>query len=100
HCLFAGIATDEPAGDEAATLTNEASFSGWGIRTVAAQEARYNPMSYHNGSSWPHDNALIGARLARSGLKNEAAKVVTALFDASLFFEVHRLPAIFCGFAR
>ena len=100
HCLFAGIATDERARCVAATLTNEASFSGWGIRTVAAQEARYNPMSYHNGSVWPHDNALIGAGLARSGLKNEAAKVVTALFDASLFFELHRLPELFCGFAR
>src|SRR5881397_656443 len=100
HCLFAGIASAERARRVAATLTDETSFSGWGIRTVAAQEVRYNPMSYHNGSVWPHDNALIGAGLARSGLKNEAAKVVTALFDASLFFELHRLPELFCGFAR
>jgi glycogen debranching enzyme len=57
-------------------------------------------MSYHNGSVWPHDNALIGAGFTRFGLKNEAAKVVTALFDASLFFELHRLPELFCGFAR
>ena len=100
HCLFAGIASDERARCVAATLTDEASFSGWGIRTVAAQEVRYNPMSYHNGSVWPHDNALIGAGFTRFGLKDEAAKVVTALFDASLFFELHRLPELFCGFAR
>jgi len=100
HCLFAGIASDERARRVAATLTDKASFSGWGIRTVAAQEARYNPMSYHNGSVWPHDNALIGAGFARFGLKNEAAKVLTALFDASLFFDLHRLPELFCGFAR
>ena len=100
HCLFAGIASDERARRIAATLTDKASFSEWGIRTVAAQEARYNPMSYHNGSVWPHDNALIGAGFARFGLKNEAAKVLTALFDASLFFDLHRLPELFCGFAR
>ncbi len=100
HCLFTGIASDERARCVAATLTEEASFSGWGIRTVAAQEARYNPMSYHNGSVWPHDNALIGAGFTRFGLKDEAVNVLRALFDASLFFELHRLPELFCGFAR
>ena len=100
HCLFTGIASDERARCVAATLTEEASFSGWGIRTVAAQEARYNPTSYHNGSVWPHDNALIGAGFTRFGLKDEAVKVLRALFDASLFFELHRLPELFCGFAR
>ena len=57
HCLFAGIATDEHARRVAITLMEETSFSGWGIRTVGSSEARYNPMSYHNGSIWPHDNA-------------------------------------------
>jgi glycogen debranching enzyme len=100
HCLFAGIASEERAGGVAAALTEEPSFSGWGVRTVAADEARYNPMSYHNGSIWPHDNALIAAGFARYGLKREAAKILAGLFDASLFFDLHRLPELFCGFPR
>ena len=75
-------------------------FSGWGIRTLAAGVARYNPMSYHNGSIWPHDNALIAAGCARYELKREAAKILAGLFDASLFFDLHRLPELFCGFPR
>jgi glycogen debranching enzyme len=100
HCLFAGIASEERAGGVAAALTEGPSFSGWGVRTVAADEARYNPMSYHNGSIWPHDNALIAAGFARYGLKREAAKILAGLFDASLFFDLHRLPELFCGFPR
>lgn len=100
HCLFAGIASLERARRVAATLTNGNSFSGWGIRTVAAATARYNPMSYHNGSVWPHDNSLIAAGFARYGLKKEAAKILTGLLDASLFFDLHRLPELFCGFPR
>lgn len=100
HCLFAGIASEEHARRVAETLTAEASFSGWGIRTVAAGEARYNPMSYHNGSIWPHDNALIAAGFARYGLRDAAARILMGLFDASLFFDLHRLPELFCGFPR
>jgi len=100
HCLFAGIATQEHARRVATTLTDETSFSGWGIRTVASSEARYNPMSYHNGSVWPHDNTLIAAGFARYGLKESAAMVLAGLLDASLFFDLHRLPELFCGFPR
>jgi glycogen debranching enzyme len=100
HCLFAGIATESHAEGVAATLTAGASFSGWGVRTVAAGEPRYNPMSYHNGSIWPHDNALIAAGFARYGLKEQAARILTGLMDASLFFDLHRLPELFCGFPR
>ena len=100
HCLLTGIASEERAGRVAAILTAEPFFSGWGVRTVAAGEPRYNPMSYHNGSIWPHDNALIAAGCARYGLKREAAKILTGLFDASLFFDLHRLPELFCGFPR
>jgi glycogen debranching enzyme len=100
HCLFAGIASVERARRVATTLTDEKSFSGWGIRTVAAGEARYNPMSYHNGSVWPHDNSLIAAGFARYDLKNSAATVLAGLLDASLFFDLHRLPELFCGFPR
>ena len=100
HCLFAGIATQEHARRVAATLTDETSFSGWGIRTVATSETRYNPMSYHNGSVWPHDNSLIAAGFARYDLKESAATVLAGLLDATLFFDLHRLPELFCGFPR
>ena len=100
HCLFSGIATEEHAQRVATTLTDETSFSGWGIRTVASSEARYNPMSYHNGSVWPHDNSLIAAGFARYGLKGSAAMVLAGLMDASIFFDLHRLPELFCGFPR
>jgi glycogen debranching enzyme len=100
HCLFSGIATDEHARRAAATLAAESSFSGWGIRTVATSEANYNPMSYHNGSIWPHDNAIIAAGFARYSLKELAATVLGGLLDATLFFDLHRLPELFCGFPR
>jgi glycogen debranching enzyme len=100
HCLYSGIAGDEHARRVAATLLGPESFSGWGIRTTALTAARYNPMSYHNGSVWPHDNALIAAGFARYGMKASAAQVLTGLFDASLFFDLHRLPELFCGFPR
>jgi glycogen debranching enzyme len=100
QCLFTGIASRERASRVATELLDAASFSGWGVRTLAATEARYNPMSYHNGSVWPHDNSLIAAGFARYGLKSEALRLMTGLFDASLFFDLHRLPELFCGFAR
>jgi glycogen debranching enzyme len=100
HALFAGIAHPDRAKRVAATLLSEGSFSGWGIRTLAAGEARYNPMSYHNGSIWPHDNALIALGLSRYGLKTEAARVFKSLFDAASYQELRRLPELFCGFMR
>jgi glycogen debranching enzyme len=100
HCLLTGIASADRARRAAQTLLEGSSFSGWGIRTVAEGQARYNPMSYHNGSVWPHDNALIAAGLARYGLKREVLQVLTALYDASRFVDLHRLPELFCGFAR
>ncbi|HJU22537.1 MAG TPA: amylo-alpha-1,6-glucosidase [Casimicrobiaceae bacterium] len=100
HCLFTGIASDERARAVAQTLLDRASFSGWGIRTVANTEARYNPMSYHNGSVWPHDNAIVAAGFARYGLRSEAVRVMSALFDATRWFDLHRPPELFCGFPR
>jgi glycogen debranching enzyme len=100
HALFAEIACPERAVRTAATLLDDDSFSGWGIRTIPASEVRYNPMSYHNGSVWPHDNALIGAGLARYELKAEALTILRGLFDSTLFLEIQRLPELFCGFAR
>lgn len=100
HCLFTGIADPDRATTVAETLLSEAMFSGWGVRTLAVGEARYNPMSYHNGSVWPHDNAIIAAGLARYGFKEAALRVTAGLFDASTFIDHHRLPELFCGFPR
>lgn len=100
HALFSGIASQEHAEQVARTLLSEESFSGWGIRTIATSEARYNPMSYHNGSIWPHDNALIADGLARYNRQDMAADVLTGLFDASIVVDQHRLPELFCGFPQ
>jgi glycogen debranching enzyme len=75
-------------------------FSGWGIRTIGATESRYNPMSYHDGSIWPHDNSIIGEGFARYGLNREAARLLDAFFDSAAFVDLHRLPELFCGFVR
>ncbi|HDH11237.1 MAG TPA: amylo-alpha-1,6-glucosidase [Nitrospirae bacterium] len=98
--LFTGIAEPDKALKVAETLTSEAVFSGWGIRTVSEHEALYNPMSYHNGSVWPHDNALIAYGFSSCGLKEHFLKVFSGIFDASLFMEFQRLPELFCGFQR
>ena len=100
HALLTGIALPERATRLAETLLSDASYSGWGIRTIAAGEARYNPMSYHNGSIWPHDNSLIGLGLARYGFQADAVRILTGLFDASRQFDLARMPELFCGFSR
>ncbi|MGK9168706.1 amylo-alpha-1,6-glucosidase [Inquilinus limosus] len=100
HALLTGIAYPERAAAVARTLMSAPSFCGWGVRTLAASEARYNPMSYHNGSVWPHDNALIAAGLARYGFRAEAARIFEGLFAASTYIDLRRLPELFCGFPR
>jgi glycogen debranching enzyme len=98
--LFSGIARPDRASLVADGLINPRFFSGWGIRTVARGEARYNPMSYHNGSIWPHDNALIALGLARYGLKRPVAQITRGLFEAATYMDLRRLPELFCGFQR
>ena len=98
--LFSGMVREDRARLVAADLMRPHFFAGWGIRTVASGEARYNPMSYHNGSIWPHDNALIALGLARYGLKHSVAHLFKALFDASTYMDLRRLPELFCGFRR
>ena len=98
--LFTGIAAPDRATRIASGLLQPHFFSGWGIRTVAAGEARYNPMSYHNGSIWPHDNALIALGLARYGEKQAIANLFTGLFMAGTYMDLRRLPELFCGFRR
>ena len=75
-------------------------FSGWGIRTVAESEARYNPMSYHNGSVWPHDNALIAFGFAHYGLSDQVVRLFRGMFSAASYMDLRRLPELFCGFRR
>ncbi|HLK17853.1 MAG TPA: glycogen debranching N-terminal domain-containing protein [Bryobacteraceae bacterium] len=100
HCLFSGIARQEHAGAVAEQLISERFFTGWGIRTVAAHEARYNPLSYHNGSVWPHDNALVAAGFAHYRLTHLAAKLLNSFFEASTMLDLNRLPELFCGFPK
>ncbi len=100
HALFTGIAYPERATSVAATLMSSDSFSGWGVRTLACTEERYNPASYHNGSVWPHDNSIIAAGFARYGLRREASRVFEGMFAASAYIDLHRLPELFCGFTR
>ena len=100
HVLWTGIAKPGRAERIAAEVVSPKFLSGWGVRTVAVGEPRYNPMSYHNGSVWPHDNALIAWGLARTGQVEAADRVFEALFAASAYFDSRRLPELFCGFRR
>jgi len=100
HCLYTGIASPERARRVAETLLSAESFSGWGVRTVASSEMRYNPLSYHNGSIWPHENSLIACGLAKYGFKKLAGRILLALLDLSSTVELHRLPELFCGLDR
>jgi glycogen debranching enzyme len=100
HCLMTGIASRSRGALAGQAFLQKESFSGWGIRTIASGEVRYNPMSYHNGSVWPHDNAMIAAGLVRYGLKAAALEVMAGLFEASRFLDLHRMPELFCGFER
>ena len=100
HCLFCDIVDEEHARQLVLRLTSTDMASGWGIRTVSSRSSKYNPMSYHNGSIWPHDNSLIVAGMRRYGYHWEAEEITTQLFQASLFFPNGRLPELFCGFSR
>jgi glycogen debranching enzyme len=98
--LMTGIVAPERARRVANGLMDAGLFTGWGIRTLAVGEARYNPMSYHNGSVWPHDNALIALGMARMGLRAETTRLFEAVYASSSAMELHRLPELFCGFPR
>lgn len=100
HALYTGIARRERAASVVRTLMDINGFCGWGVRTVADREARFNPMSYHNGSVWPHDNALVAAGMARYGFRAAAARIFEGMFAASTYIDLRRLPELFCGFAR
>jgi len=99
HCLWAGIVEEDLAARVAERLLSPEMFTGYGVRTLASTMGAYNPMSYHNGSIWPHDNALIAAGLMRYGFTAEAERVAHGLLDAAEAFG-WRLPELFCGFDR
>lgn len=99
HLLFAGLPDAERAAQVAAHLLTPAFHTGWGLRTLASDEVRYNPMSYHNGSVWPHDTALCAAGLARYGDRAAAVRLLRGMFEAAVHFDL-RLPELFCGFPR
>jgi glycogen debranching enzyme len=99
HCLWTGIAAEERAASVTRHLMSDAMFTGWGVRTLAATAGRYNPISYHNGSVWPHDNALLVAGLMRYGRIDEAHRVADGIIAASTV-TFGRLPELFCGFPR
>ena len=100
HCLYTGIIKAPHARQAADALMSESSFSGWGVRTIPAGQIRYNPMSYHDGSVWPHDNAIVAAGLARYGMQEHAIQILAGMFDASIHVDLARLPELFCGFPR
>jgi len=100
HLLWSGVPTDEQARRMAEVLLGPEMNAGWGIRTLSSAHRAFNPMSYHNGSIWPHDNALIIMGLARYRLAEEALPVIRGLHDAAVHDEFQRLPELFCGTAR
>ncbi|HYD81883.1 MAG TPA: amylo-alpha-1,6-glucosidase [Paucimonas sp.] len=100
HALWSRIAEPTLAARVAKRLLCDDFFCGWGIRTIGCREARYNPMAYHNGSVWPHDNAIIAGGMARYGFTGMAMKIFTGLMEASLFMDQHRMPELFCGFEQ
>ncbi len=100
HCLFTGI-IDAPSAQSVMThLMSDAMFTGWGVRTLASTEVRYNPMAYHNGSIWPHDNAILAAGMGRYGRRDLAVQLFEAVLHASASMDLHRLPELFCGFRK
>ncbi|QQQ64406.1 amylo-alpha-1,6-glucosidase [Paenarthrobacter ureafaciens] len=99
HCLWLGIVDDDKAPQVAERLMSPEMFSGWGVRTLASDMGAYNPASYHNGSVWPHDNAIIAAGLLRYGFVTQAQRISTALLEAAEYSD-GRLPELFCGFSR
>jgi glycogen debranching enzyme len=97
--LWSGIVDEDKAESVVRHLMSDVLFSGWGVRTMAEGEGAYNPIEYHNGTVWPHDNSFIAAGLARYGFREEAARIAFAILEASTYFR-YRLPEVFAGYRR
>src|SRR5690606_23931098 len=100
HLLWCGVPEEEQARRMADVFLSKEMFSGWGIRTLSEAHRVFNPMSYHNGSIWPHDNAIVVMGLRNYNLVERALPVVRGLYDASIYGEFQRLPELFCGMTR
>jgi glycogen debranching enzyme len=100
HALFCEIANQWRAESSASVLMREQLFSGWGVRTVASPEMRYNPMSYHNGSVWPHDSAIVAMGFSRYGMRHLSCEILQGLYEASVHMPLQRMPELFCGFHK
>jgi glycogen debranching enzyme len=100
HCLATGLLDGGQAAALSARLLADDMFSGWGFRTLGSSERRYNPMSYHNGSVWPHDNGVAAMGLARAGNSTGVLRTLDGLFDAAVQLRTGSLPELFCGFKR
>jgi glycogen debranching enzyme len=100
HCLATGLLEPDQASALSERLFGDDMFSGWGVRTLGTHERRYNPMSYHNGSVWPHDNAIAAMGLARYENRRGALQILEGLFDSAVHLETASLPELFCGFPR
>jgi glycogen debranching enzyme len=99
HLLWSGILDTDRAADAVRRLMDEDMWSGWGIRTMSTKDLGYNPIEYHNGTVWPHDNALIAEGMRRYGFHEEAREVIVAMLDAAGYFD-HLLPEVFAGYSR
>jgi glycogen debranching enzyme len=100
QALWTGIAGEAHAKRTIDRLMAPDMFSGWGVRTLSATERAFNPIGYHLGTVWPHDNAIVGAGFRRYGADQEALRIFQGLFDAAFHFHLHQLPEVFCGFGR
>ena len=100
HTLFCGIASRRHAESVGSGLLREQLFSGWGVRTVSSSEKRYNPMSYHDGSVWPHDNAIVAMGLSKYRMQHYASQIFQGFYEVSRHMELQRLPELFCGFHK
>jgi glycogen debranching enzyme len=100
HLLWSRVPTPDEARRVAARFLEPDFFSGWGIRTLSAAHPVFNPMSYHNGSVWPHDNAIVVLGMALYGHARSALPVVRAIYEAGIHTEFHRLPELYCGMSR
>jgi glycogen debranching enzyme len=99
HLLWSGIVPPERAGTVVRQLMAPPLFSGWGVRTMSSEDAGFNPIAYHNGTVWPHDNSLVAAGFHRYGFREEAVRIATAMFEAAAFTDF-RLPEVFAGYPR
>jgi glycogen debranching enzyme len=99
HLLWSGIVSDEHVEDTIGRLLEPEMFSGWGIRTMSAADAAYNPIGYHTGTVWPHDSGLVAEGMRRYGRRQEATRLAWALFECAEYF-AYRLPEVFAGYAR